>query len=80
VRRERSHPGRLSRTAWTAGRTVLLLAALLALGGGVLAGVNRPLSDTVVLGAFAAAVAALPLCALGLPAATAQPDPIEDLR
>lgn len=74
-------PGRIARWAWAVGRVALLVAAALALGGGLLAGVNRPLSDSVVLGAFAAALAALPLCALGLPAATAQIDPsTEDIR
>jgi branched-subunit amino acid ABC-type transport system permease component len=74
-------PGRIARCAWAVGRVALLVAAGLALTGGLLAGVNRPLSDSVVLGAFAAAVAALPLCALGLPAATAQTDPgTEEIR
>jgi uncharacterized membrane protein len=80
VRPEPTRPSRLCRLSWAAGRTFLLVASVLALAGGLLAGIARPLSDSVVLGAFAVVVAALPLCAVGLPAATAQPDPIEELR
>jgi hypothetical protein len=69
---------RLSTWCWRAGRTGLLVAASLALLGGLLAAMaDRALSDSVVLGSFAAALVSLPLCVVGLPAATQLPDPQE---